>query len=458
MIGGRLLRVWGRSAGAGVFQNLTPPPMPIPKCLAASPLRSFASFKPNWSNLESSQKSADKLRTPPPPPGEPQDHPPVWPGAHTPPPAETPGQIVPSATNEVQTRASLEQLLAEPYLAIQRRLELANLIVGFEQANHYTLFNRHGHVVGYMAEETSVGKTITRNLLRTHRPFTATIFDPAGNILLRVSRPFYWISSSLFITSALHDPVGEVHMSWHLWRRRYTLYQDQKQFGAIDAPLLSWEFTLEDEQGRAVAAVDKNFAGLGTIIQTLFTDAHTYIVHLDPKSPLYDFSARYNYTSSVASEVTPGVTPGTTPGVTPEVTPGVTPAPQVTPGVTSGVTSSVTPSVTSGGDVTLALPPGWEKRTDPVGRPYYANPSENKSQWDPPALVPAGESQETHSALPEQAIPEAGPGSLVPAVPLGRDLTNAEKAVVLGCAISIDFDFFSRHSGGGIPMPFFFIP
>ncbi|KAJ1481829.1 hypothetical protein T484DRAFT_1806075 [Baffinella frigidus] len=167
MIGGRLLRVWGRSAGAGVFQNLTPPPMPIPKCLAASPLRSFASFKPNWSNLESSQKSADKLRTPPPPPGEPQDHPPVWPGAHTPPPAETPGQIVPSATNEVQsrasleqllaepylaiqrrlehvqTRASLEQLLAEPYLAIQRRLELANLIVGFEQANHYTLFNRH---------------------------------------------------------------------------------------------------------------------------------------------------------------------------------------------------------------------------------------------------------------------------------------------------------------------------
>jgi hypothetical protein len=43
-------------------------------------------------------------------------------------------------------RASLEALFAEPYLAVQRRLELANLLIGFEQANHYSLFNRHGQV------------------------------------------------------------------------------------------------------------------------------------------------------------------------------------------------------------------------------------------------------------------------------------------------------------------------
>lgn len=58
------------------------------------------------------------------------------------------------------------------------------------------------------------------------------------------------------------------------------------------------EFTCEDEQGRAVGAVDKNFAGLGTIVQTLFTDAHTYLVHLHPGSSEYDFSARYSYAPS----------------------------------------------------------------------------------------------------------------------------------------------------------------
>jgi hypothetical protein len=40
----------------------------------------------------------------------------------------------------------MEALLAEPYLAVQRRLELANLLIGFEQANHYSLYNRHGQV------------------------------------------------------------------------------------------------------------------------------------------------------------------------------------------------------------------------------------------------------------------------------------------------------------------------
>jgi hypothetical protein len=59
-------------------------------------------------------------------------------------------------------------------------------------------------------------------------------------------------------------------------RRKYELYSsDKAQFARIDAPLLSWEFTMEDEEGRILAAVDKNFAGLGTIVQTIFTDAHT---------------------------------------------------------------------------------------------------------------------------------------------------------------------------------------
>ena len=33
---------------------------------------------------------------------------------------------------------------------------------------------------------------------------------------------------------------------------RYALYENKKQFALIDAPWLSWEFTVEDEHGRAV--------------------------------------------------------------------------------------------------------------------------------------------------------------------------------------------------------------
>jgi len=309
------------------------------------------------------------------------------------PPATAPGQIVP-LTNlpPPQIRACLESLLSEPYLAVQRRLELGTILVGFEQANHYTLYNRLGQVVGYMAEESSLGKTVVRQLAKTHRPFTATIMDPHGNILIRISRPFYWVSSSLHVKDAQFNDIGEVHMNWHLWRRKYNLYSNKAQFAVIDAPLLSWEFTLEDEEGRALAAVDKNFAGLSTIVQTLFTDAHTYIVHLDPASPLYDFGARLTYQSTAQN-----------------------------------------PSATS---ERAQLPPGWEQRQDPQGRTYYVDHNTRITQWNPP--TPA----------------DSAGGLLVPPV-IGRALTVEEKATVLACAVSIDFDYFSRHSGGGVPLPFF---
>ena len=55
------------------------------------------------------------------------------------------------------------------------------VILGFEQANKYTVLDQDGATVALMAEdEGSLGKGIGRQLLRTHRAFTATIFSPDG--------------------------------------------------------------------------------------------------------------------------------------------------------------------------------------------------------------------------------------------------------------------------------------
>lgn len=47
----------------------------------------------------------------------------------------------------------------------------------------------------------------------------------------------------------------------------------------------------------------------------------------------------------------------------------------------------------------------------------------------------------TDARTDTQQLPEAGTTP--------RLLSQNERAVVLGCAVSIDFDYFSRHSGGG---------
>lgn len=102
----------------------------------------------------------------------------------------------------------LLRLLSSNCLAIQRELEFANIIVGYEQvrwknlffssqsyielqANRYSIRNRAGELVGLIAEDDGVGNKLMRNLAHTHRNFKADVLDPTGRLLLRVCYPLY---------------------------------------------------------------------------------------------------------------------------------------------------------------------------------------------------------------------------------------------------------------------------
>ena len=58
------------------------------------------------------------------------------------------------------------------------------MILGFEQANKYTVLDQDGNVVALLAEEGGgLGKEVGRQFLRTRRSFTATILSPEGGLL-----------------------------------------------------------------------------------------------------------------------------------------------------------------------------------------------------------------------------------------------------------------------------------
>eukprot|EP00042_Codosiga_hollandica_P042804 m.396911 g.396911 ORF g.396911 m.396911 type:complete len:104 (-) comp56416_c0_seq15:170-481(-) len=80
----------------------------------------------------------------------------------------------------------------------------------------------------------------------------------------------------MHIKSMDGDEIGEVHMDWHLFRRKYDLFRKGVQFGRADAPLLSWTFPLNDQNDENFALVDKNFTGFA---REIFTDAGQYAVH-----------------------------------------------------------------------------------------------------------------------------------------------------------------------------------
>ncbi|CCF49146.1 hypothetical protein NDA11_005380 [Ustilago hordei] len=201
--------------------------------------------------------------------------------------------------------ASATTLLSQSALVVTREIEMINIFLGFEQANKYSIHAPDGQLVGYLAEEEQglLRGSLKRQLLRTHRPFRATVMDASGKPVLMIRRPFTWINSTAHIYAVRGDGpvgygapqdsdlelIGEVQQRWHLYKRRYELFlrrqgeeegevERMEQFAQIDAGLLSWTFLMQDAESKLVGAIDRNFRGFG---REIFTDTGQYILRFD---------------------------------------------------------------------------------------------------------------------------------------------------------------------------------
>ncbi|RMZ52650.1 hypothetical protein APUTEX25_000769 [Auxenochlorella protothecoides] len=192
--------------------------------------------------------------------------------------AAEPGMAVEPAASPSLNLPAIQAVLQHPALVVTRPIEWGTVLLGFEQANRYTVCDEAGAVVAQlMEEEGSIGRAIGRQLLRTRRPFTATVLSADGSeVLFRIRRPFYFISSTMYIEDGAGEKLGEVQQQWHLWRRNYALFVGSRQFSAIGGGFLAWDFELKDEAGNTMALIDRNFQGFG---KELFTDAGKYAIH-----------------------------------------------------------------------------------------------------------------------------------------------------------------------------------
>ncbi|KAI4668929.1 uncharacterized protein J4E79_000971 [Alternaria viburni] len=97
------------------------------------------------------------------------------------------------------------RLLDNSSLIVQRQLEMMNVLMGFEQANRYVIMDPHGNHIGYLAEQDhGLGNAMARQMFKTHRSFTTHVFDRDEKEILRFHRPFSWINSRIRV----YDAVG----------------------------------------------------------------------------------------------------------------------------------------------------------------------------------------------------------------------------------------------------------
>ncbi|OAX81420.1 hypothetical protein ACJ72_04234 [Emergomyces africanus] len=189
-------------------------------------------------------------------------------------------------------------LLSNSGLVIQRQLEMMNVLLGFEQANRYTILDAQGNHVGYIAEKgNGMGSMMARQWFRTHRSFVTHVFDKHQNEVLRrlhsihLQQPTKPAAGPL-VTAVTGDSARISSLDLSDMRgapfqiSTTTSRRDSQpgasgefgQFAYVDEPFLSWDFSLRSADSRLLGSVNRNFAGFA---REIFTDTGMYALRMD---------------------------------------------------------------------------------------------------------------------------------------------------------------------------------
>lgn len=145
------------------------------------------------------------------------------------------GAVAASSQPDALSNLATSSIATAHSLVCVRDIEWGNVVLGFEQANRYTLADGDtGAPAALLAEDTgSVGAAVGRQVLRARRSFAATLLAPDGEVLATVKRPLYAINSKTTVETPDGDEIAAVIARWAATRRRYDLFVDGDQFAEV---------------------------------------------------------------------------------------------------------------------------------------------------------------------------------------------------------------------------------
>ncbi len=159
-------------------------------------------------------------------------------------------------------------------LVVQQHKEWGEIIAGWETRNRYAVHSDDGAVL-YHAGEVGTG-WLSRNFLKSKRPFTVEIKDTAGTLVYRLVRPWRWFFSGATVYDQTGTVVGSIEQRFKLFSRLYSIYgADGTELARVRGPFFRpWTFWFE-VGGESVGSIKKKWSGL---LKEAFTDADNFRV------------------------------------------------------------------------------------------------------------------------------------------------------------------------------------
>jgi Scramblase len=293
---------------------------------------------------------------------------------------------------------------------------MMNVLMGFEQANRYVIMDPQGNHIGFLAEqEHGIGNAVARQAFRTHRSFTTHVFDKNEREVLRFHRPFSWISSRIRVYDAVNKDHGMAYSASN------SPEDTASQTSSSISPLPVTEMRIIGEAQQQWAPLRRKYNLF------LFRDTASLTPQSDTESPAQLTAGDLPLSSSTALRV----------------------ADQDKRSGTFVQFASVNEPFLSW-DFTLLsstsqLIGSVNRNFAGFGREIFTDTGVYALRMDAAGL--AAEAKSSHLiSRSGRDVDKAIPG-----------MTLDQRAVMLATAVSIDFDYFSRHSnaGSGGWFPFF---
>ncbi|TRY88136.1 hypothetical protein DNTS_020930 [Danionella cerebrum] len=179
----------------------------------------------------------------------------------------------------------LEYLSQIDQLLVQQKVELAEVILGWETNNKYIVKNSMGQQVFYVAEETDC---CNRQFCGPLRSFVIHVQDNMGQEVMTLVRPLKcgscWCPcclQELEVQSPPGNPIGYVIQNWHPFLPKFTIQNEKKEAVLkIVGPFcackccndVNFEVVSLDESTK-VGRVSKQWTGM---LRETFTDADNF--------------------------------------------------------------------------------------------------------------------------------------------------------------------------------------
>jgi hypothetical protein len=165
-----------------------------------------------------------------------------------------------------------------PQILVKQVKEMFEVMIGWETANKYALYDSDNNKVGFAAEKShGMFHKIIRNLLRSHRSITMDVWDKNDKHVLTGHRPFYFFFSDLVVTNQENKVLGDIKTRFGLLKRKYDLSDSSgRVFATIESYRFRlWTFTIYDLVGNEVGVITKKWGGL---LKEVFTDADQFTI------------------------------------------------------------------------------------------------------------------------------------------------------------------------------------